>query len=510
LLAACAWLRLFIIKGSEMNQSSQDITKTAFFISFISIIIAASVLRFYQLDSQMWLDEFSALASVRRSWIEIVTIWPGVSSHILFELLANWSAILFGESTFSLRLPAALFGILGVITLVKLGARISTFKTGLFISALMAVSYNHIFYSQNIRGYTALIFFFLWTSYLFLSIADTKHMELKQGITYFLATVLTCYSQPFGVFIPVSQSVIAFCLFIFDRKNNVQDRFPIKAFIGWMALACVVTLLLYSPFYNGMISHAQADTGTASGGGASKFDFGLIIEVLEGLAAAFHGYIGLLVVSLLGAIGMIIWARKHLISLFVLVLPLVIQAIAFIVMGVGIHPRYFAIAIPIIFIAGGIALFYITGFILSKIVKSEVSRSFIQTVILCVIVIISSYPLIRYYSIPKQDFQGALKIVEELANENDVKVGVQSAGTIMKDHFGADFVRVDKYEQFLTLEKTGRPLWVITTLERIMELSDANLINHIRNNYKLFQRLPGTVGDGSMQIYGPTNMIDNR
>jgi hypothetical protein len=97
-----------------------------------------------------------------------------------------------------------------------------------------------------------------------------------------------------------------------------------------------------------------------------------------------------------------------------------------------------------------------------------------------------------------------------LANENDVKVGVQSVGTIMKDHFGADFVRVDKYEQFMTLEKTGRPLWVITTLERIMELSDPDLMNHIRNNYKLFQRLPGTVGDGSMQIYGLTNMIENR
>ena len=492
-----------------MIRNNQDISNRSFVFTFVFIVFLASVLRVYQLNSQMWLDEFSALASVRRSWIEIVTIWPGVSSHILFELLANWSAILFGESTFSLRLPAALFGILGVITLVKLGAQISTFKTGLFISALMAVSYNHIFYSQNIRGYTALIFFFLWSSYLSLCISDTKRMEVKLGVTYFLATVLTCYSQPFGVFIPVSQSIVALFLFLSHIRNNEENCFPIKAFIGWMALACVTTLLLYSPFYNGMMSHAKADISSAVGG-VPKFDFGLIIEVVEGLSAAFHGYIGLLIVSLSGIIGMIIWARKHLVSLFVLVVPLFVQAIAFIVMGVGIHPRYFAIAIPVIFIAGGTALFHITDFILSKLVVNKVSRSFVHTVVLSAVVIFSSYPLIRYYSIPKQDFQGALEIVEELANEGDVKVGVQTVGTIMKEHLGADFVRVDKFEQLLTLEKSGKALWVVVTLERIMAVSDPDLMNHINANYQLIQRLPGTVGDGSMQIYGPNNFIDYR
>ena len=53
-----------------MIRNNQDISNRSFVFTFVFIVFLASVLRVYQLNSQMWLDEFSALASVRRSWIE--------------------------------------------------------------------------------------------------------------------------------------------------------------------------------------------------------------------------------------------------------------------------------------------------------------------------------------------------------------------------------------------------------------------------------------------------------
>jgi len=39
------------------------------------------------------------------------------------------------------------------------------------------------------------------------------------------------------------------------------------------------------------------------------------------------------------------------------------------------------------------------------------------------------------------------------------------------------------------------------TLERIMEVADPALVRHIRSSYRLVKSFPGTVGDGSIQVY---------
>ena len=486
------------MNNNNHSQSQQYLTGIGAGLALVVII--ASVLRFYQLDSQMWLDEFSALHSIRRSWFEIVSVWPGASSHVLYEVLASWSLSLLGESAFSVRLPAAIFGIAGVAILGRLCMRIYTVKSGLFIAALMAVSYNHIFFSQNARGYTALIFFFLWSSYLFLRIVESRRMEWRTGLAYCLVTVLTCYCQPFGVFIPASHFMIAMALVILHDRNEVTERFPIKEFTYWMVAVGFVTLLLYVPFVDGMLAHAKVNVETSASG--PRFNVGLLIEIVEGLSAAFFGYMGLAIAAIAGAVGVVIWYRCHPVSLFVLSLPIIIQAITFLIMGVGIHPRYFAIAIPVIYVAGGITFFYISNAVLSRIISGATTRQLIHSVMLGIVVIVAAYPLIRYYSVPKQDFQGALHFVEQLAKPDDIKVGIQTVGTIMTENYGSSFVRVDKLEQLLDLERSGKRLWIVMTLERIMAAADPALVNHIKGKYKLLKRLPGTVGDGSMQIYG--------
>ena len=178
------------------------------------------------------------------------------------------------------------------------------------------------------------------------------------------------------------------------------------------------------------------------------------------------------------------------------------QAVVFLIMGVGIHPRYFAIAIPVIYVAGGITLFYLSSFILSKIISNVKTRQVVHSVILVFVVIISAYPLIRYYSVPKQDFEGTLQLVEQLAETDDIKAGVQTVGSIMTRYYGSNFVRIDTLEELQELEKPGKRIWVAMTLERIMEVADPGLVHHIRENYKLIKSFPGTVGDGSIQVYG--------
>jgi len=192
------------------------------------------------------------------------------------------------------------------------------------------------------------------------------------------------------------------------------------------------------------------------------------------------------------------------VSVFVLMLPIFVQAVVFLIMGVGIHPRYFAIAIPVIYIAGGITFFVLSDYLLKKLFSDSRSSHLYHSLILLVVVIVSSYPLIKYYSVPKQDFQGALKIIKQVTKKEDIKIGIQTVGPIMR-YYGQDFIRVDELKQLQTLENSGERVWVVMTLERIMYVADPALVQYIRKNYKLLNSLPGTVGDGSIQIYKQLN-----
>lgn len=466
-------------------------------IWFALVLLVAAFLRAYQLNGQMWLDEFSAiLQTIRRPWFEIVTVWPGSATHVLYEVLANWSSSLFGESAFSVRLPAAVFGVAGVAVLGGIGRKIQSARLGLYIAALMAVSYHHIFFSQNARGYTALIFFFLLSSYLFMNIAGSRSIGWKMGSLYCLVTVLTCYSQPFGVFIPAAHFLVAVALGMRGSVNG--SRFPFREYLAWLVAAGFMTLLVYAPFFDGMIGHATMNIETPEEG--PRFDIGLVIEIVEGLSAAFGGYAGFAIASLIGLVGVVVWLRINALSFFVLVLPIIVQAIVFFAMGVGIHPRYFAIAIPVIYVAGGITIFNVTLAIVGR--TTDPWKKSIPPVLLAASVIVSAYPLLRYYTVPKQDFEGALELVETLASEGDVKAGIQTVASIMTRYYGKNFIRIDTHDELLSLEQGGGRIWVVMTLERIMEVADPGLVRHIRDNYKLIESLPGTVGDGSIQVYG--------
>ena len=192
---------------------------------------------------------------------------------------------------------------------------------------------------------------------------------------------------------------------------------------------------------------------------------------------------------------------KNAVSFFAMTLPIVLQAVVFLIMGFGIHPRYFAIAIPIIYVAGGISLFYLLGAVVDKIISNDKTRQLVHSLILSALVIVSAYPLIRYYTVPKQDFQGALQIVEPLAKADDIKVGIATVGMIMTDFYGSNYIRVDRINELQKIESAGKKVWIVMTLERLMEIADPALVKHIREKYKLLQRLPGTIGGGSMQVY---------
>ncbi|NER26313.1 MAG: hypothetical protein F6J89_01290 [Symploca sp. SIO1C4] len=112
------------------------------------ILILATVLRFYQLDTEgLWGDEMFSIHSARN----FDPTDPG-SRPLYFALLKIW--MLLGTSDTWLRTPAVLFGIGSIFLTYRLGRRLLGDSIGLIAALLVTFSPLFINHSQEIRHYT--------------------------------------------------------------------------------------------------------------------------------------------------------------------------------------------------------------------------------------------------------------------------------------------------------------------------------------------------------------------
>jgi len=133
----------------------------------IALSLVAFALRMWRLNTDLWYDELVTLLNfVRMPLGDILTRLPDQNNHILFSVLSHASVSIFGESPWAVRLPSVIFGVASIWALFLLGRRMVSTVEALAACALMTFSYHHIWFSQNARGYMALLFFSVLATWL--------------------------------------------------------------------------------------------------------------------------------------------------------------------------------------------------------------------------------------------------------------------------------------------------------------------------------------------------------
>ncbi|HKZ80638.1 MAG TPA: glycosyltransferase family 39 protein, partial [Pyrinomonadaceae bacterium] len=131
-------------------------TRSWIVLSVLSLLGLA--LRLWHLNTDLWFDELLTLLNYLRLPLgDLVTSLPDQNNHLLFSVLSHASVSLFGESAWAVRLPSVLFGVMSLWALFLLGRRVVGTREALLACALMTFSYHHIWFSQNARGYMALL-----------------------------------------------------------------------------------------------------------------------------------------------------------------------------------------------------------------------------------------------------------------------------------------------------------------------------------------------------------------
>ena len=143
---------------SFYNQTTIYFQNNSWIPLLILLIIAVS-LRLPNLNESLWLDE---LWSTHVKLGNIILLGRQVlyDSHPPFYYLFMFSWIrLFGDSELSIRIPPLIFGVLSIFLTYKLALRFVG-KKGAFLTAfLMSLTPVHIWYSQEARHYSAILFF---------------------------------------------------------------------------------------------------------------------------------------------------------------------------------------------------------------------------------------------------------------------------------------------------------------------------------------------------------------
>jgi mannosyltransferase len=164
-------------------------------IFVVTLIVIGTGLRFYRIDTGLWFDEIlTLLDSVRSPLTRILTHFPGNNDHPLYSVLAHLSVSRFGESPWALRLPSALFGVATIPLLYAVGLAISDRREAAAAATILTVSYHHVWFSQNARGYTALLFCVLLATYVLIRWLDTGRRGFL--VSYAVVTAVGSYAQP--------------------------------------------------------------------------------------------------------------------------------------------------------------------------------------------------------------------------------------------------------------------------------------------------------------------------
>jgi hypothetical protein len=129
----------------------------------LGLIILAAAFRIPTLGSPLIEDEaISFNRYIDVPWQKLIFFYQDTNQHTLFLLVSKFFIWVFGEAEIIYRLPSLLFGVLSIPLIYRLGLVMKFSRSVALLSALlMTLSWPHLKYSMEARGYGITIFLVL-------------------------------------------------------------------------------------------------------------------------------------------------------------------------------------------------------------------------------------------------------------------------------------------------------------------------------------------------------------
>ena len=481
----------------------RDAARPAVWLAAITLLAAA--LRFWKLSSDLWLDEITtALDYGRVSAFHVLTAYTSSNNHLLNTLAVKAMMSLFGPREWAIRLPAVLLGIAGVPALYFLASRILKSREALLASLLLAVSYHHVFFSQNARGYTGMFFWGSLGSAFFLRALSTD--RLRDWAAYVAAMFLSVATVLYGLFL-VAGHVAAAAVVAGALRRQGKRIAPLA---GRLAAVWGVLGLVCFHLYASIIPQVYVYLGgvyTLPSVGYAPFSREHARELARGVSAGFGGRLlpFLAAAALLLLPGAWLFLRRHPVALAVLTLPLAATAAFLLFGGLRFSPRFFLWAVP----AGCVLAIAVPAELAGELSGSVRAAALLSPAAALVLSGLSAASLPAYFAVPKQPTRASLDWVRSRLAPGDglgavylAKWGLRFYGPPRGLAEGTGFHDVDGVPELDGLERqyAGHRLWLLVTFPRALRLDFPDLEARVRRDFTEAKTFPATVGDAEVTV----------
>jgi uncharacterized membrane protein len=458
------------------------------------ILLTATLLRLHRLGDELWLDEILTQIRVARLDLAgIATSYESQNQHLLYSLLARLAIVTLGDTPAALRVPALAFGVLSVLAVYLLGRELLSRREALLAAALLCVSDLHVWFSQNARGYSALLFATLLSSWLLLRALDGDRR--RTWLAYALATTLGLWVHLTMLFVVAGHG-----LMVLRRRARASER-PRRALWAGPLLgfggAALLALAIYAPILPAVlaVTTVEGRQGWVPEWSSSSWAIG---EVLRGLIGSFaHPQLALYAV-VLGCVGAAHLLRRRPVLLELLVLPVAVGAVVVVGSGHHVWPRLFFFAI------GFAALIVVHGAeVLGRWLARRAAAAWstpIAVAPVVLLVVASAGALPDAYG-PKQRHADALALVDAALRPGDVVATVGPAARVVREYHGRDWISVATAAELARVRAGARRTFVVTAFPIHLRGRRPEVARMLEDEFLLLESFPGTVHGADVLVW---------
>jgi hypothetical protein len=471
------------------------------------VLLVATAARFYRLDTSLWYDEVETLLDfVRLPTGELIRSLTS-NNHMFYSLQAQAAIALFSESAWSLRLPAVLFGLASLVAVWALARRAVGPAEALVVVFLLAISYDHVWFSQNARGYTGLLF---WTTSATLLFArGLARSGWRTWTLYAFCVVAASYTHLTALFLFLGHGIIylwALALLRL-RPDAFRRNRTLAGAAGWQpvfgfGLGAILTLALYAPLLAQVPSLVHSMAVSSVGPGGSRYALRTPQDVAVTLSSAGRFAPFILGASAIAFVsGAISLARRQPIVAAAYLLHVPLTVLILLALNARIWPRFFLLDIGFIYLVVVHGTFLACRYAARRVGSEEAaarrSRIFAATTVL-VMTAGSLGLLARNYAHPKQDFAGAASYVERHRGPGDAVTSLGGAQLAMR-FYAPHWSVVNSVVGLDALRRSASKTWLVAAFP------DNGLPppfgTAVARDFEAITRLRGTLPNGDIVIY---------
>ena len=199
------------------------------------------------------------------------------------------------------------------------------------------------------------------------------------------------------------------------------------------------------------------------------------------------------------------YVRENPMVIQLLFIPVIVGAVVTIGMRHHLWPRFFffSLGFAVIVVIRGI---YVSGQIVSKLLRFEPEHSgFIGTSLCVGVIIASSFSIPGVYS-PKQDFLGALSFVEKHKKPGDKVATVGMAMLPYAEYLKTDWEKAETIESLDSIRANSKRTWLVYTVPIHLQSFYPEILNTISEDFKVIKQFYGTLGGGTIFVCRTDNL----